>query len=236
MQHDFKTRDARLRAPAIPVKSKTSSRPTAWLPLLLGALFLLLSATAAQAGTLAGTVLDPSGRPVPQAHVTLLRSLVVLDQRQTDSQGTFKFAGLADGKYQLVASAPGLASPQAEVEIRGAEVQTLDLHLQLSAVQQQVVVSASLGDSLASEVGSSVSVVSGQDIKDRAALNVLDVLSGIPGVEVSQAGRYGGVTGVYVRGGESNYNLVMVDGMELNEFGGALISPRSRPMAWSASR
>ena len=64
-------------------------------------------------------------------------------------------------------------------------------------------------------------MVSGQDIKDRAALNVLDVLSGIPGVEVSQAGRYGGVTGVYVRGGESNYNLVMVDGMELNEFGGA---------------
>ena len=116
---------------------------------------------------------------------------------------------------------PGLPLPQAEVEIRGAEVQTLDLHLQLSAVQQQMVVSASLGDALASEVGSSVSVVSGQDIKDRAALNVLDVLSGIPGVEVSQAGRYGGVTGVYVRGGQSNYNLVMVDGIEMNEFGGA---------------
>jgi outer membrane cobalamin receptor len=221
MQHDFKPRGARLRAPAIPVRSKISSHPAIWPPLLLGALFVFLSATAAQAGTLAGTVLDPSGHAVPQAHVTLLRSLVVLDQRQTDSQGTFKFASLAAGKYQLVASAPGLASPQAEVEIRGADVHTLDLHLQLSAVQQQVVVSASLGDALASQVGSSVSVVSGQDIKDRAALNVLDVLSGIPGVEVSQAGRYGGVTGVYVRGGESDYNLVMVDGIELNEFGGS---------------
>jgi len=182
---------------------------------------MLLSGAAAQAETLAGTVLDPSGSPVPQASVTLLRSLVVLDQRPTDSQGTFKFAGLADGKYQLAASAPGLASPQVEVEIRGTEAQTMDLRLQLSAVQQQVVVSASLGEALAPEVGSSVSVVSGQDIKDRAALNVLEILSGIPGVEVSQAGRYGGVTGVYVRGGESNYNLVMVDGMELNEFGGA---------------
>jgi len=221
MQHDFKPRDARLRALAIPINSKISSHLAAWPPLLVGALFVLLSATAAQAGTLAGTVLDPSGRPVPQAHVTLLRSLVVMDQRQTDSHGTFKFAGLADGKYELAASAPGLASPQAEVEIRGAEVHTLDLHLQLSAVQQQVVVSASLGDSLVSEMGSSVSVVSRQDINDRAAQNVLDVLSGIPGVEVSQAGRRGGVTGVYVRGGESNYNLVMVDGMELNEFGGS---------------
>jgi outer membrane receptor protein involved in Fe transport len=221
MQHDFKNRDASLRAPAIPFNCKTSFHPAAWPGLLLVASFLLFSATAAQAGTLVGTVLDPSGRPVPQAHVTLLRSLVVLDQKQADSQGTFRFEGLADGKYQLDASAPGLASPQGEVEIREAAVQTLDLHLQLSALQQQVVVSASLGDALASEVGSSVSVVSGQDIKDRAALNVLDVLSGIPGVEVSQAGRYGGVTGVYVRGGQSNYNLVMVDGIELNEFGGS---------------
>jgi outer membrane cobalamin receptor len=221
MPFDFKNRDARLRVPAMPVRRKASSHPAAWPPLLLGALFVLLSATTAQAGTLAGTVLDPSGRAVPQARVTLLRSLVVLDQRQTDSQGTFQFAGLANGKYQLAASAPGLASPQAEVEIHGTEVQTLDLHLQLSAVQQQVVVSASLGDSLASEVGSSVSVVSGQDIKDRAAQNVLDVLSGVPGVEVSQAGRHGGATGVYVRGGESNYNLVMVDGIELNQFGGS---------------
>ena len=218
MQHEFIYRGSSSR---IPATNKNSFRFGAWPCFLLGALFVLLSATTSQAGTLAGTVRDPSGRAVPQAHVNLLRSLVVVDQRETDSQGTFKFAGLADGKYQLVASAPGLASPQAEVEIYGAEVHTLDLHLQLSAVQQQVVVSASLGDSLVSEVGSSVSVVSAQDINDRAAQNVLDVLSGIPGVEVSQAGRRGGATGVYVRGGESNYNLVMVDGMQLNEFGGA---------------
>jgi outer membrane receptor protein involved in Fe transport len=220
MNHDFQSRDARLRPPAIPVRSNISSYPAAWPSLLLGALVVLLSATATRAGTLTGTVLDPSGSAVPQAHVTLLRSLVVVDERQTDSQGAFKFAGLADGTYRLAARAPGLASPPAEVEIRGAEVHTLDLHLQLSAVGQQVVVSASLKDSLVSEVGSSVSVVSGQDVNDRAAQNVLDVLSGIPGIEVSQAGRHGGATGVYVRGGESDYNLVMVDGMELNEFGG----------------
>ncbi len=183
-------------------------------------LFLLLSANPIWSATLAGSVFDPSGRPVAQASVTLLRSTVVFDQKQTGSQGGFQFSGLADGKYQVLATAPGLTSPQLEVEIHGADVRNLDLRLQLSAVQQQVVVSAALEDSLASQVGSSVSVVTGQDIKDRDALNVLDVLFGVPGVEVSQAGRYGGVTGVYVRGGQSNYNLVMVDGIELNEFGG----------------
>jgi outer membrane receptor protein involved in Fe transport len=221
MLHNFRTWHGGYRPPAKPIKSQISAHHSAWAPLLAGALLILISAHPTLAGTLSGSVLDPSRRPVPQAHVTLLRSLVVFAQQQTDAQGTFKFSGLAEGKYQLAASAPGLASPQMEVEIRGAEAHTLDLHLQLSAVQQQVVVSASLGDSLVSEVGSSVSVVTGQDIKDRAVLNVLDVLSGIPGIEVSQAGRYGGVTGVYVRGGQSNYNLVMVDGIELNEFGGA---------------
>jgi outer membrane cobalamin receptor len=221
MQHELKARTARLCAPATPFENQTSSQLPGWPAVLLGVLFIALSAPAARAGTLAGTVLDPSGRPVPQAQVTLLRSLVVLDQLQTDSQGTFKFTGLANGKYQLSASATGLASPQVEIEVIGTASQTLDLHLKITAVQQQVVVSASLGDALASEVGSSVSVVSGQEIKDRAALNVLDVLTGIPGVEVSQAGRIGGVTGVYVRGGQSNYNLVMVDGIELNQFGGS---------------
>ena len=198
-----------------------SPRQATWLLASLAAIFVLGSSTSAKAVTLAGTVLDPGGRPVAQAHVTLLKSLVVLDQRTTDSEGAFKFVGLTDGKYRLTASAPGLASPQADVEVHASETYTLQIHLELTAMQQQVVVSASLEDSLATQVGSSVSVVSGQDIDDRAALNVLDVLAGIPSVEVSQSGRYGGVTGVYVRGGGSNYNLVMVDGIELNQFGGA---------------
>jgi outer membrane cobalamin receptor len=245
MKCNSKNRGSRVLVPAIPRRKTTSSvcfhrdvpflpkacpelaegrestsNPIAWPSVLTGLLFVLLCARAALAGSVAGAVLDPSGSVVPQAHVILLRSLVVVDERQTDSRGAFKFADLADGKYELEAHAPGLASPASEVEVRGPELRTVELHLQLSAVQQEVVVSASLGSALASQVGSSVSVITGQDISDRAAQNVLDVLSGIPGVEVSQAGRRGGATGVYIRGGDSNYNLVMVDGIELNEFGG----------------
>jgi outer membrane receptor protein involved in Fe transport len=215
-----KSRDSRVLAPAIPQDNETAWNLISGPSILAGLLFVLLCARAALAGSVAGTVLDPSGSVVPHARVTLLRFLVVVDERQTDSRGAFEFANLADGKYELEAHAPGFASPASEVEVRGPELRTVDLHLQLSAVQQQVVVSASLGGSLTSQAGSSVSVVTEQDISDRAAQNVLDVLSGVPGVEVSQAGRRGGVTGVYIRGGDSNYNLVMVDGMQLNEFGG----------------
>ncbi|MBZ5668163.1 MAG: TonB-dependent receptor [Acidobacteriia bacterium] len=220
MQSDYKGRESRVLALAVPPKNEASRNLASRPSTLAGLLFVFLCARAALAGSVAGTVLDPSGSVVPQARVALLRSLVVVDERQTDSHGAFEFANLADGKYELEAHAPGLASPASEVEVLGPELRTLDLHLHLSAVQQQVVVSASLGGSLTSQVGFSVSVVTDRDISDRAAQNVLDVLSGIPGVEVSQAGRRGGVTGVYIRGGDSNYNLVMVDGIPLNEFGG----------------
>jgi outer membrane receptor protein involved in Fe transport len=104
--------------------------------------------------------------------------------------------------------------------MREDQTRSVDLHLVLSAVQQQVVVSASLGDSLAPQLGSSVSTISEQEIDDRGAQNVTDVLRGVPGVALDDTGRRGGVTGAFIRGGDTDYNLVMVDGIQLNEFGG----------------
>jgi outer membrane receptor protein involved in Fe transport len=175
---------------------------------------------AARAATLEGTVFDPSGRAVPGARVSLLQALTPLDERQTDAGGAYRFQGLRGGTYRLVANAPGFSSASTAVEVRDAGTPTVDLHLELSAVEQQVVVSASLGGALAPQIGSSVSVITQGEIADRGAQSVLDVLRGVPGVEVNQTGRRGGVTGVFIRGGNSNYNLVMLDGIEVNQFGG----------------
>lgn len=176
---------------------------------------------AAGAVALEGTVFDPSGQAVPGARVTLTRSLVVIDERQTDSRGVYRFEGLPDGVYQVSAAAPGLSSAPLQIKFPISDAARYDLKLELSAITSQVVVSASLGAALAPEIGSSVSVVGAQEIEDRGSEHALDVLRGIPGVEVNQAGRRGGVTGVFIRGGESKYNAVMVDGIPVNEFGGS---------------
>ncbi len=186
--------------------------------------FLCLSAAAfnlLQAGTLEGTVSDPGGQVVPGARVSLKRSLVAIDERQADSRGVYRFEGLQEGKYQISANAPGLASASVDVEFRKDEVVKKDIRLQLSALVSQVVVSAALGGALVPEIGASVSLIDQHEIDDRGAQNAFEVVRGIPGIEVNQAGRHGGVTGVFIRGGESKYNAVMIDGMELNEFGGS---------------
>lgn len=180
----------------------------------------LLAATGLRAATLEGTVFDPDGSVVPNAQVNLVTALRALESRRTDAQGRFKFQNLEPGAYQLMASVPGFSAEPAKVELHSPETKTLDLHLHLSAVEQHVVVSASLGGALAPQIGSSVSVVTRHEIAERDAPNVLDVLRGLPGLEVNQSGRHGGVTGVFIRGGDSDYNLVMVDGIPMNQFGG----------------
>src|SRR5579871_1926764 len=88
--------------------------------LAMVAMLALTTASVAFAGTLNGTVVDPDGKPVPQAQVTLLRSVAVIDQTRTDNQGNFKISDVTNGKYQITASAPGLASPKVEVEVANA--------------------------------------------------------------------------------------------------------------------
>jgi outer membrane cobalamin receptor len=197
-----------------------ASRYRSLLVTLLASAAFLLVPRQVSAASLAGAVLDPSGRAVAGVRVTLLRSTTVVEIRQTDAQGRYEFPKLTAGTYRLVAHVPGFNASVQEVQVTNSQSRRVNLCLALSAVQQQVVVSASLGGALASQVGSSVSVIGRQEIQDRGAQNVLEVLRGIPGVEVNQTGRRGGVTGVFIRGGNSNYNAVMVDGIPLNEFGG----------------
>ena len=184
-------------------------------------LLLACAQYAALAATLEGTVLDPSGKPVPGARISLLRSLTVIEEHKTDAKGVYKFEGLQEGQYQVAASARGLGGPPMDIEISKDGDQRQDLTLALSAIESNVVVSASLGAALLPQIGSSVSLISEQDVEDRGAQTALEVIRGVQGIEVAQSGRRGGVTSVFIRGGDSRYNAVMIDGIPMNQFGGS---------------
>ena len=188
------------------------------IPLFFLALFC---APDLRAATLDGKVNDPAGQPVARAEVTLIPSLGFTRKRQTDEQGGFRFENLRKGRYTLLANIPSFATARAEVSLDTTESKQVELQLVLSAVREEVVVSASHIETTSLQSGSALTLISRNEIEERGALAVQDVLHAVPGVAANQTGRRGGVTGVFIRGGESDFNLVLIDGIPMNQFGGA---------------
>ena len=173
-----------------------------------------------QRATLQGKILDPDGRTVANARVSLLSGLATVEDRVTDAAGAYRFEGLLRGRYAVIASVTGFSHRSAEIILGPGETRALDLRLKVSAVEEQVVVSASLEPALPEQIGSSTSIVTQQEVHDQDAESVFETLRGIPGLNVSQTGRRGGATSVFIRGGNSDYNLILIDGIEVNQFGG----------------
>jgi outer membrane receptor protein involved in Fe transport len=179
------------------------------------------SSAASHGAAIRGTVYDPDGRAVPHAKVSLLNPLSAIATTETDSAGEYRFAGLRSSTFEVLANSPGFATSSAEIKLQDDETLTTDLRMKLSAVQEQVVVSASLGGALAPQIGSSVTVVGRDEIEDEGAETVGDSLRNVSGVSINRTGQMGAVTGAFIRGGDSNYNLLMIDGIPMNDFGGA---------------
>ncbi len=70
-------------------------------------------------------------------------------------------------------------------------------------------------------VTAATTVISGAELRARGIQFVLDALRDVPGAAVVQAGSFGGVTSLFLRGGNSNYVKVLVDGVPVNEAGGS---------------
>lgn len=68
----------------------------------------------------------------------------------------------------------------------------------------------------------SVTVLRGDELRARGLTRVADALRGVPGLGVVETGSWGGQASLFVRGGESDYVQVLLDGVPLNEPGGAL--------------
>jgi vitamin B12 transporter len=86
---------------------------------------------------------------------------------------------------------------------------------------EELVVTATRLPSSPDAVVSSVTTISGEDLRARGVRFVQDALREVPGATVVQVGSFGGVTSLFLRGGESDYVKVLIDGIPANQPGGA---------------
>jgi vitamin B12 transporter len=86
---------------------------------------------------------------------------------------------------------------------------------------EPVVVTATKTPTLVEQTGSSVTVIDEATIERRQETDLLQILRDQPGFSLIQTGGRGGVTSIFTRGGNSDMNLVLIDGMKVNQGGGA---------------
>lgn len=67
-----------------------------------------------------------------------------------------------------------------------------------------------------------ITVITGAQLRVRGITRLADALREVPGASVVQSGSVGAQTSVFLRGGESDYTKVLVDGVPLNDAGGSI--------------
>ena len=107
-------------------------------------------------------------------------------------------------KFLLLLSAAAIAAP--------VDAQTI-----LAADAADVVVTATRVAQPASEIGQAVTVIDRAEIERRQTVVVSDLLATTPGVTVTRNGTQGALTGVRIRGAESDQTLVVIDGVRVND-------------------
>ncbi len=85
-----------------------------------------------------------------------------------------------------------------------------------------VVVTATSTPLALDRVPASVTVLDGHALRAEGMTHVADALRLVPGVAVVQSGSFGAPTSLFTRGAQGNYTKVLVDGVPLNDPGGAV--------------
>src|SRR6202140_4024942 len=164
-------------------------------------------------------VVDPHSAAVVGAQVSIYRQGETgsLEVRSTSGEGVaiFHLDNATGLRAQVLA--PGFAVAWSNVE-NSSPSATL-IKLQIAAASETVVVSATRTLAPEQETASSVSLLSGDAIETMQPTSGADALRFLPGAVVNVAGQRGGLGSLFVRGGDSRYNKVLIDGVPVTEPG-----------------
>jgi vitamin B12 transporter len=185
----------------------------------LSAVFFLLSVQAALAGELKVKVVDPNAAAVAGAQVSLYRvgESAPLQVRTTSGEGIAAFDVDTSTLMRAKVLAPGFAVAQADVQSSSSSA---IVNLKVASASETVSVISTGSPVPEQETASSVSVLTDNELVAMQPKSLGDSLRFLPGAVVNVAGQRGGLGSLFVRGGDSRYNKVLIDGVPVNEPGG----------------
>ncbi|MHB9040593.1 MAG: TonB-dependent receptor plug domain-containing protein [Melioribacteraceae bacterium] len=87
----------------------------------------------------------------------------------------------------------------------------------VKTIFKEIVVTATKTETPYYAIGSSVSIITSNQISERHLQTVVDILREVPGLSVIEQGGPGKLSNVFIRGANSNHTLVVVDGITMND-------------------
>ena len=165
-----------------------------------------------------GMVRDASGGAIGGTVVEVVIADRVVASDTSGDDGRYQVQAPSNAPFALRARREGFAD--FETDLRGAAGGvTRDITLQIGGVSDTLVVTASGNAESRATVTSSVSVMTSEDAHAIGAHQLSEVLQFVPGFWIEGTGREGGLISAFSRGGESDYNLVLIDGVRVNAQG-----------------
>jgi vitamin B12 transporter len=185
---------------------------------LLGFFIALIFCAAASAADLKVKVLDPQTAAVAGAQLSLVREQdgKVLAKQTTSAEGIAMFRVPDREPYQVQVLAPGFAAETAKVSSQAE----LTISLRLATASETVVVTGTRTPVPSEAAGADVDTLTAGQLITMQPTAASEAIRFLPGTIVNDAGQRGGLTSLFVRGGDSRYNKVIVDGVTINEPGG----------------
>jgi iron complex outermembrane receptor protein/vitamin B12 transporter len=183
------------------------------------AAILFLAAPCARAVIVRGTVTDPLGAAVAGARVQLIQRKSAIAASLTGPDGSFEIRSTAPGRFLLLTSARTF-TPNIGQDFYGGrtDVVTRNVTLEVASVTTAVTVTATGIPTPIQQVSSPVTLIPQSDLVTQ--VGVVDDLRQSPGAAAVQTGQYGGSTSLFVRGGNSTANKVLIDGIPAEDVGG----------------
>ncbi|MFZ0818645.1 MAG: TonB-dependent receptor [Candidatus Acidiferrales bacterium] len=179
--------------------------------------------------TLAGVVTDAGGRPISGARIVVTRVIVAQTggatqfafsvETQSHDDGNFSIA-LEAGTYRVAITRDSFTRIEREAVLSAGQKVEWKLRMEIEPLAAGIVVTAQATPMDVASTPAPVTVITREKIEQREATSLPDLLSSLPGISMARTGAEGGLTTLFLDGGNSNYAKVLVDGAPVTASGG----------------
>ena len=186
---------------------------------ILPVIAILFSSICAQAASIRGRVTDSSGARVANAAIALLQGGKIVANTVTGADGSFTLTTGISGRFFIVVSASSFRQLETPTFYAGS-LDSIERSIVLEPqwVRQSVVVTATGTPTPQPQTSSATNVLGQTEIGQSS--DFASLLRLMPGTASVQVGQRGSQTSLFIRGGDSDNNKVLVDGISAGDLGG----------------